>query len=51
VIARARAAGVAARLIGTVGGGALTLHGAGAISVDALRTVNEAWLPNYMEQV
>jgi phosphoribosylformylglycinamidine synthase len=51
VIARARAAGVGARLIGTVGGGALTLPGAGAISVDALRTVNEAWLPNYMEQV
>jgi phosphoribosylformylglycinamidine synthase II len=50
VIARATAAGVAARLIGTVGGTALTLPGAGAISVDALRTANEAWLPNYMEQ-
>ncbi len=50
VIARATAAGVTARLIGTVGGTALTLPGAGAISVDALRTANEAWLPNYMEQ-
>jgi phosphoribosylformylglycinamidine synthase subunit PurL len=50
VIARAMAAGVVARLIGTVGGTALTLPGAGAISVDALRTVNEAWLPDYMEQ-
>jgi phosphoribosylformylglycinamidine synthase subunit PurL len=50
VIARATAAGVAARLIGTVGGTALTLPGAGAISVDALRTASEAWLPNYMEQ-
>ena len=50
VIARATAGGVAARLIGTVGGTALTLPGAGAISVDALRTANEAWLPNYMEQ-
>ena len=50
VIARAIAAGVAARLIGMVGGTALTLPDAGAISVDALRTVNEAWLPNYMEQ-
>jgi phosphoribosylformylglycinamidine synthase subunit PurL len=50
VIARAIAAGVAARLIGTIGGTALTLPGAGAISVDALRTANEAWLPNYMEQ-
>ena len=50
VIARAIAAGVAARLIGTVGGTALTLPGAGAISVDALRTANEAWLPSYMEQ-
>jgi phosphoribosylformylglycinamidine synthase subunit PurL len=50
VIARAMAAGVAARLIGTVGGTALTLPGAGAISVDALKTANEAWLPSYMEQ-
>ncbi len=46
----ARAAGVAARLIGAVGGVALTLPGAGAISVDALKATNEAWLPGYMAQ-
>jgi phosphoribosylformylglycinamidine synthase len=46
----ASAAGVPARVIGSVGGGSLTLPGAGAISVDALRTTNEAWLPGYMAQ-
>ena len=50
VLAAARAADVAARVIGTVGGAALTLPGAGAISVAALKTANEAWLPGYMEQ-
>ena len=47
----ARAAGVSAYAIGSVGGVALTLPGTGAISVDALRTANEAWLPDYMAQV
>jgi phosphoribosylformylglycinamidine synthase subunit PurL len=51
VLAAARAAGVAAAVIGTVGGAALTLSEAGAISVDALKAANEAWLPGYMEQV
>ena len=46
----ARAAGVAARLIGTIGGVALTLPDADAISVDALKATNEAWLPGYMAQ-
>jgi phosphoribosylformylglycinamidine synthase len=46
----AGAAGVPARVIGLVGGGSLTLPGAGAISVDALRVTNEAWLPRYMAQ-
>jgi phosphoribosylformylglycinamidine synthase len=50
VLEAARAAGVPARVIGTVGGVALTLPGAGAISVDALRATNEAWLPDYMAQ-
>ena len=50
VLAAARAEGVPARAVGTVGGVALTLPGAGAISVNALRTANEAWLPGYMEQ-
>jgi phosphoribosylformylglycinamidine synthase subunit PurL len=47
----ARAGGVSAHAIGAVGGVALTLSGAGAISVDALRAANEAWLPDYMAQV
>ena len=50
VLAAAQAAGIAARVIGVVGGIALTLSGAGAISVDALKTANEAWLPGYMGQ-
>jgi phosphoribosylformylglycinamidine synthase subunit PurL len=50
VLEAARAAGVPARVIGAVGGVALTLPGAGAISVDALRATNEAWLPDYMAQ-
>ena len=50
LLAAARAAGVPGRVIGVVGGGALTLPGAGAISVDALKAVNEAWLPSYMDQ-
>jgi phosphoribosylformylglycinamidine synthase len=51
VLAAAAAAGVPARVIGTVGGAALTLPGAGAISVNALKAANEAWLPGYMEQI
>src|SRR5262249_25838744 len=51
VLEVARAAEVTAHAIGTVGGGSLTLPGAGAISVDALRVANEAWLPDYMAQV
>jgi phosphoribosylformylglycinamidine synthase II len=50
VIERAQAAQVPARLIGAVGGVSLTLPGAGAISVDALKATNEAWLPGYMAQ-
>jgi phosphoribosylformylglycinamidine synthase subunit PurL len=50
VLELARAVGVPAHVIGAVGGAALTLPGAGAISVDALRAANEAWLPDYMAQ-
>jgi phosphoribosylformylglycinamidine synthase len=51
VLAAAQAAAAPARVIGTVGGAALTLPGAGAISVSRLKAANEAWLPDYMEQV
>jgi phosphoribosylformylglycinamidine synthase subunit PurL len=50
VLAAARIAGVPAHRIGVVGGAALTLPGAGAISVNALKAANEAWLPDYMDQ-
>jgi phosphoribosylformylglycinamidine synthase len=50
VLEAAHATGVPAHVIGTVGGVALTLQDAGAISVDALRATNEAWLPDYMAQ-
>jgi phosphoribosylformylglycinamidine synthase len=48
VLNAARAAGVPARIVGVVGGASLTLCGGGAISVDALKATNEAWLPGYM---
>jgi phosphoribosylformylglycinamidine synthase len=48
VLKAAHAVGVPAHVIGTVGGVALTLQDAGAISVNALRATNEAWLPDYM---
>jgi phosphoribosylformylglycinamidine synthase len=51
LLSAARMAGVPARVIGTVGGVALTLPGVGAISVDALKATNEAWLPDYMARV
>jgi phosphoribosylformylglycinamidine synthase len=50
VLEAAHAVGVPAHVIGTVGGIALTLQDAGAISVNALRATNEAWLPDYMAQ-
>jgi phosphoribosylformylglycinamidine synthase len=48
LLSAAADAGICAQRIGTVGGAALTLPGAGAISVDELKAANEAWLPAYM---
>jgi phosphoribosylformylglycinamidine synthase subunit PurL len=48
VLAAAANARICAERIGTVGGGALTLPGAGAISIAELTAANEAWLPSYM---
>ena len=48
VLRAAADAGVAARRIGTVAGAALTLPDAGAISIDALKAANEAWLPGFI---
>jgi phosphoribosylformylglycinamidine synthase subunit PurL len=49
VLAAAANMGIYALRIGTVGGVALTVSGAGAISVAELRAANEAWLPGYMQ--
>jgi phosphoribosylformylglycinamidine synthase subunit PurL len=48
LLAAARAAGVPARVVGVVGGVALTLPGAGAISIAVLKAANEAWLPAFL---
>jgi len=48
IVARARAAGVPARIIGVTGGESLTVDGAYTISVSELSAAHEKWLPNYM---
>jgi phosphoribosylformylglycinamidine synthase len=48
VLKAAAAVGVPTLRLGTTGGAALTVHGAGAISSAELRRVNEAWLPDFM---
>jgi phosphoribosylformylglycinamidine synthase len=48
VAADAARAGIALQRLGLTGGDALTVAGAGAISVSELRRINEAWLPAYM---
>ena len=48
LLARAKAAGVPAAMLGTTGGDALTVEGHGAISTADLRRAHEAWLPEYM---
>ena len=49
LLAAAANRGICAQRIGAVGGAALTVSGAGAISVAELRAANEAWLPGYMQ--
>ena len=44
----AKGAGVPVSAIGSTGGAALTVEGAGAISIAALRRIHEEWLPAYM---
>ncbi len=48
ILEAAQAAAVPARIIGQTGGGALTLAGGPTISLNALRTAHEGWLPDYM---
>jgi len=48
VLQQAREAGVPAFVLGRTGGDALTLAGAGTISLGELRQAHEGWLPRYM---
>ncbi|MDH3701127.1 MAG: phosphoribosylformylglycinamidine synthase subunit PurL [Alphaproteobacteria bacterium] len=48
VLEAAETAAVPAQIIGQTGGGALTLAGGPTISLDALATAHEGWLPEYM---
>ncbi|RXT46185.1 phosphoribosylformylglycinamidine synthase II [Bosea sp. Tri-44] len=48
IVAEAKAAGVPAQLIGKTGGSELALPGEAAVSIAALRTAHESWLPDYM---
>jgi phosphoribosylformylglycinamidine synthase len=48
VIAAAEAAGVPVAKLGLTGGDALTFQGLGTISVAALKSAHEGWLPGYM---
>ncbi len=45
---RARLLGLPARIVGKVGGDALTLKGETALPLDELRRVHESWLPGLM---
>ena len=48
LVAEAEVAGVPVSVIGATGGAALTVEGASAISIAALRRIHEEWLPAYM---
>jgi len=48
VLKAAQSAGIPLLKLGISGGDALTLGGAGAISVAELKRINEGWLPAYM---
>jgi len=48
VLAAAKAAGISASIVGQAGGDALAADGVFSVSLDALRTAHEAWLPGFM---
>jgi len=48
LMADAKAAGIPALKLGTVGGANLNLPGESPISVAELKQAHEGWLPNYM---
>ena len=48
VLSTAKAKGIAAQVVGKVGGDRIQADGAFDVSLEKLRTANEAWLPNLM---
>ena len=48
VVSTAKAKGIAAQVVGTVGGDRVRADGAFDVSLEDLRAANEAWLPNLM---
>jgi phosphoribosylformylglycinamidine synthase len=48
VLAAAKTAGVPAAVVGEAGGDALAASGVFSVSLEALRTAHEAWLPGFM---
>jgi phosphoribosylformylglycinamidine synthase len=48
ILARAKAAGLTARVIGKVSGDAIAIKGEPALKLSDLRDAHEAWLPGYM---
>ena len=48
VVATAKAKGIAAQIVGKVGGDRIKADGAFDVSLEKLRAANEAWLPNLM---
>ncbi|MDE2265455.1 MAG: phosphoribosylformylglycinamidine synthase II, partial [Alphaproteobacteria bacterium] len=48
LVSEAKAAGIAAALIGTTGGGKIAVEGSGEMALDRLRKAHETWFPSYM---
>jgi phosphoribosylformylglycinamidine synthase II len=48
ILARAKAAGLSARVIGKVGGNAVSIKGEPALALGELAAAHEGWLPGYM---
>jgi len=48
VVATAKAKGISAQVVGTVGGDRIAAEGAFDVSLEKLKAANEAWLPNLM---
>jgi len=48
LVSDAKRAGLAATLLGSVGGDRIAVEGAGEVKIDGLRKAHEGWLPAYM---